>query len=599
MRTSLVTTLFMFAAQIFALPASAAQIQWQQWDAGLFDQAKSQKRFVLLDLEAVWCHWCHVMEKTTYHDPRVVKLLKDFYIPVRVDQDANPDLSNRYGDWGWPATIIFAADGSELVKMRGYLPPERMISLLEAVIKDPTPGPSVVAPPNITSARSPFLSQRQRDKLTQRFVEFYDEKNGGWGRLHKYIDTDAMDYALSRSERGSDKFEQMARHTFNAARHLLDPEWGGVYQYSDALNWQTPHYEKIMWFQAQYMRQYAQAFARWGNKKDLAAAQAIAQYLLKFWTSPDSAFYTSQDADVDDTMPGHKFYKLTRSERETYGREPRIDKSIYARENGWAIQGLVALYNVTNNDALLDQAMRAARYVLKNRKLAGGGFRHGSNDRGGPFLGDTLAMARAALDLFAATGDREWLRVATDAGHFIGKTFKQPKGGFVTAAIPAARTGVFNSPVRTLEEQPRTTRFFNLLFRYTGVNKFQLLAEHGLKYMAADAFVNAERPLPGLLLAEYESANQPVHITVIGSKHSPDAQRLHAAARRYPALYKQIDWWDRSEGSLPHSDVTYPELDRPAAFACANGICSLPVFSPGELSASVARMAAVRKTHRE
>ncbi len=62
---------------------------------------------------------------------------------MRVDQDANPDLSNRYGDWGWPATIVFAPDGTEIVKRRGYIPPEPMASLLEAIIEDPSPGPSV------------------------------------------------------------------------------------------------------------------------------------------------------------------------------------------------------------------------------------------------------------------------------------------------------------------------------------------------------------------------------------------------------------------------------------------------------------------------
>ena len=121
---------------------------------------------MILDLEAVWCHWCHVMEKTTYQDEKVVALLKSKYLTVRVDQDANPDLSNRYGDWGWPATIIFASDGTELAKWRGYLPPERMASLLEAFIADPTPGPSArFSPADVTPAESPLLSKSQREDL--------------------------------------------------------------------------------------------------------------------------------------------------------------------------------------------------------------------------------------------------------------------------------------------------------------------------------------------------------------------------------------------------------------------------------------------------
>ena len=92
---------------------------WVDWNAELFTRAQAEQRLVILDLEAVWCHRCHVMEKTTYRDEKVVALLQSKYLTVRVDQDANPDLSSRYGDWGWPATIIFAPDGTELAKWRG------------------------------------------------------------------------------------------------------------------------------------------------------------------------------------------------------------------------------------------------------------------------------------------------------------------------------------------------------------------------------------------------------------------------------------------------------------------------------------------------
>ena len=71
-------------------------IRWQPWSDAVFEQARKEKRFVLLDLEAVWCHWCHVMDEKTYHDEAVMKLIRDHYIAVRVDQDARPDLSRRY-----------------------------------------------------------------------------------------------------------------------------------------------------------------------------------------------------------------------------------------------------------------------------------------------------------------------------------------------------------------------------------------------------------------------------------------------------------------------------------------------------------------------
>lgn len=78
-------------------PAAAGteELEWGEWSTGVFARAKAENRFVLLDLGAVWCHWCHVMKETTYRDPAVVRLIRSRYLPVRVDQDANPELSNR------------------------------------------------------------------------------------------------------------------------------------------------------------------------------------------------------------------------------------------------------------------------------------------------------------------------------------------------------------------------------------------------------------------------------------------------------------------------------------------------------------------------
>ena len=97
---------------------------------------------------------------------------------------------------------------------------------------------------------------------------------------------------------------------------------------------------------------------------------------------------------------------------------PRIDKNMYARENGWAISGLAAYYNVTSDAKALAIAERAAKWVIANRALPEGGFRHGEKDRGGPFLGDTLAMGQAFLDLYAATGNREWLTAGSQGRRF-------------------------------------------------------------------------------------------------------------------------------------------------------------------------------------
>ena len=179
-------------------PAAAGteELEWGGWSTGVFARAKAENRFVLLDLGAVWCHWCHVMEETTYRDPAVVRLIRSRYLPVRVDQDANPELSNRYEDYGWPATIVFAPDGTELAKRRGYLPPEQFAALLQAFIDDPKPGPSVVPATPVVPVAQAALDPASQKALLAEYFALYDDEHGGWGTMHKFMDADSIEYAL-------------------------------------------------------------------------------------------------------------------------------------------------------------------------------------------------------------------------------------------------------------------------------------------------------------------------------------------------------------------------------------------------------------------
>jgi uncharacterized protein YyaL (SSP411 family) len=589
----LVSVLALAIAAFGAPPSFAGDaLKWSGWNDELFSRATAEKRFVILDLEAVWCHWCHVMEKTTYADPEVTELLASKYIPVRVDQDANPDLSSRYGDWGWPATIVFGPDGTEIAKIRGYIEPPRMQALLKAIIDDPSPGPSVGEAFEIKPSASVFLTREQRAELIKNVDESYEDNLGGWGENQKYIDSDSMDYAMSRAEAGDEIAAKRARQTFDAAAALIDPVWGGVFQYSEGGSWSKPHFEKIMSFQAQYLRQYSQAYALWKDEKYLTAAREVERYLAGFLVSPDGAFYVSQDADLDHDTDGHKYYALGEPERRKLGM-PRIDKNLYARENGWAISGLTAFYNVTNDSRVLAIAERTAKWVNDKRAIPGGGFRHGDKDRGGPFLGDTLAMGQAFLDLYAATGNRDWLAEAGKAGDFIGANFRDEAGGFFSSKTSEGKVGVFAKPPKHSDDQIQIARFMNLLNRYFGNDVYRDHASHAMRYMTG---VSAEmaRPMPGVLLADEELAVEPTHMTIVGHKDDPRAQALHATARTYPARYKRLEWLDLREGKLPNPDVEYPDLGEPAAFACSNRICSYPSFNADELAATVKQMAKLK-----
>src|ERR1044072_1014895 len=112
---------------------------WSDWSDATFARAASEKKFVIVSLQSWWCPWCHVMNRDTWADADVRAVLKEKFIPLQGDQDSRPDISQRYGRWGCPATIIFGPDGTEIVKLRGFYSPKFFIPILQETIRDPSP----------------------------------------------------------------------------------------------------------------------------------------------------------------------------------------------------------------------------------------------------------------------------------------------------------------------------------------------------------------------------------------------------------------------------------------------------------------------------
>ncbi|HWY40638.1 MAG TPA: DUF255 domain-containing protein [Chthoniobacterales bacterium] len=557
------------------------EIEWRKWSDDIFAQAKKEHRFVLLDLEAVWCHWCHVMDEQTYGDPKVIGLVRSRYIAVKVDQDSRPDISNRYEDYGWPATVVFNTDGSEIVKRRGYIPPGPMASMLQAIIDDPSPGPSITKEPPLDMDSGATLTLVARKKLEQELRTDYDNKNRGWGTVQKFLDWDIIEYCIGQTLVGDQDFERMARETLDAQRKLIDPAWGGAYQYSTDGDWDHPHFEKIMQMQAENLRVYAEAYALWKDPNYLRAARQIRSYLRNFLTSPEGAFYTSQDADLVPGKHSAEYFALNDNERRQRG-IPRVDQHIYARENGWAINALATLYSVTGEIADLNDAVRAADWIIAHRSLPAGGFRHDETDANGPYLGDSVSMARSFLALYQVTGDRRWLQRAEEATQFAEEHFKRKIGYVAVAEALSAKL----SPKPQADENAALARLTNLLHHYTGNPTERERAQHAMNYLALPAVANHRGfQVGGILLADRELNAPPLHITVVGRKDDPAARQLFLAAIAQPVTYKRVEWWDQREGGLPNSDVEYPQVETAAAFICTDRRCSAPIVDPAKIAA--------------
>ncbi|MGH8496199.1 MAG: thioredoxin domain-containing protein [Gammaproteobacteria bacterium] len=579
--------LLLLSATFAADATGRTLVAWQPWTETLFADAQREDRLVILNLEAVWCHWCHVMDDRTYSNRDVADYLAAHYLAVRVDHDARPDLANRYRRYGWPATIIFAPDGTELVKRSGYMAPEDFLRLLEAVVADPTPEAAArLAPPEVF-AESPFLIDDLRKSLRENHASSLDHRLGGLRTAQKFLDRDTVSYAMARARQGDADNEAWARRSIDASLALIDPVWGGAYQYSTHGDWDHPHFEKIMSTNAGLLRIYALAYAQWRDPAYLRAAQDIRRYLVDFLASPDGAFYTSQDADLVPGEHSEAYFALDDAARRARGL-PKIDEHRYARENGWAAEALVTLHEVSGDTQALQQAETAVRWVVENRALPEGGFRHDAQDAAGPYLGDTLAMGRAFLALYRATAERHWLDRAARAVDFIDANFRQEGAGFLSG-VPG------DNPIRPVpltDENVSAIRFANLLFHYTGERDYRELAEHGMRYLATPDVAFARINESGVLLAEMELALDPDHFTIIGPKNDALARELFVTAQREPGGYKRVEWWDTAEGALPNPDVQYPVLERPAAFICTHGRCSLPAFTPAAYLETIARIVA-------
>ncbi|MBI1861638.1 MAG: thioredoxin domain-containing protein [Deltaproteobacteria bacterium] len=569
----------LFSIQAFSL-------NWIDWTPGLFQKATAEKKLVILDLEAIWCHWCHVMDEKTYHDPKVAAFLDKNFITVKVDQDSRPDLSKRYSDYGWPATILFDSHGKELAKRAGFIEPGRMLALIEGLVKDPKPEEST--PDRVLIAESPFLGDALKKSALENHFAQYDAKQDGFGRTHKFLFGNSDELMLRRAWRGEALDKTRGKNTLLRALALIDPVWGGGYQYS-VHTWKEPHFEKIAETQYRNLLLYSTGYLLYHEPKFLKAASEVHRYVTTFLQGPDGAFYTSQDADLVKGEHSDGFFKLSDKDRRAKGM-PSIDKHQYARENGLFISGLCAFSTASGDARATKQATQTARWALSQRSLGNGGFRHDEKDSAGPYLADTLEMGRGFLALYQVTGEREWLSHARAAADFLKTTFSYRSGDKVVGFQTTARSVASELPDMPDKDQNiKIARFTNLLSRYTGKKEYREMAEQAMRFLATKE-VALETPTAGVILTDMELGDDPVHLTVTGKKSDPAAQELFLQANRYPMTYKRIEWLDAAEGPLPNADVPYPQLKTAAVFACVKGRCSLPIQSVKELHAKVDKL---------
>jgi uncharacterized protein len=488
---------------------------WAAWSPETFERARREGKLLLLDGAAEWCHWCHVMDETTYRDPAVGALLRDRFIAVRVDIDEHPDLAERYGDWGWPATILFSPDAREIGKFRGYIAPRDLETILrdaEALAKE-KPGEAEAHGAADVPAPVEALGFAAGEAALQ-LDAYYDEKEGGWGQRQKSPLGASIEFELRRAAHGDAAARQRALFSLSKQRALIDPVWGGVYQYSAAATWDKPHYEKLMTYQAANLEAYARGYEAEKDPSLLADAQKIAGYLSTFLSNADGAFLVSQDADAGAHdqgalfVDGDVYYRLADAERRKLG-VPRVDDHVYAQENGLAIRAFATLFEVDKDPAALARGRRAADLVLRTLVAPDGAVRRGGSQA--RFLADAAAFGHALARLGEVSGEATYREAAVKIAAAMDRDLADTATGAYWSNTPdPAAAGVFARRDRSFPHNVVAARFLAALARVTGEAAYRDRARRALAaVLTPRALTDRGRMVGEVLLALDECGAYP------------------------------------------------------------------------------------------
>ncbi len=250
-------------------PNRAHEIDWREWGSDAFQAAQAEDKPILLGISAVWCHWCHVMDETSYSDDDVIQLINDRFVPIRVDNDQRPNVNARYNMGGWPTTAFLTPEGEVLAGMT-YSPPEQFRQALKQISgyyleKKEEIGQKVTeAAERRRSALDQMggrgeLSERIIDGVLSAIDDVYDPVHGGFGNEQKFPHTESVDLLLyTHLRRDNPDLLHMARKTLErmASGGIFDDVWGGFYRYSTNRDWSVPHFEKMLEDNANLLRNY-------------------------------------------------------------------------------------------------------------------------------------------------------------------------------------------------------------------------------------------------------------------------------------------------------------------------------------------------------
>ncbi len=314
------------AASAYLRSAMHQPIRWYEWGDGAFAAAQRENKPILLDIGAVWCHWCHVMDHESYDNPEVARIVNQNFIAVKVDRDERPDIDSRYqaavsvisGQGGWPLTAFLTPDGKPFYGGT-YFPPDdrlgrpgfkRVLEAIAAAFREKHGEVreqadmvmNAVSQAETFAGRSAAFSPKILESIVRSGTRLFDVEHGGFGTAPKFPHPAIMDLIIDRYARTGESHLRTiieTTHTHMARGGVYDQLAGGFHRYSTDERWVVPHFEKMSYDNSELLKNYVHAFQALGDPFFADVARDIIRWMDEVLSDREhGGFYASQDADI-------------------------------------------------------------------------------------------------------------------------------------------------------------------------------------------------------------------------------------------------------------------------------------------------------------
>src|SRR5215467_8037568 len=314
------------ASSSYLRSAMHQPVQWHEWGEEAFTTAKRENKPILLDIGAVWCHWCHVMDRESYDDPELARIVNENFIAVKVDRDERPDVDSRYqaavsalsGQGGWPLTAFLTPEGKPFYGGT-YFPPNDhwgrpgvkrvLLSIAQAfhekkdaVSEQAKMVESAISRAEAFSGGSGQFKPQIVDAIVNSAVGMFDSRNGGFGNAPKFFHPAVLDLMIDRYLRtGNEQLREVFAATLEkmARGGVYDQLAGGFHRYSVDERWIVPHFEKLSYDNSALLKNYVHAYQATGEEFFAEVARDIIRWMDAMLSDrKHGGFYASQDADI-------------------------------------------------------------------------------------------------------------------------------------------------------------------------------------------------------------------------------------------------------------------------------------------------------------